>query len=105
KGVRIHRATLAPGDVWMVRGCPVTSPLRTALDLARHLPLEQGVAVVDAFMRAGLLTAEAFVEGARQAAGPGRRRIQMVAILVDPRSDSILESLTRVLLWRHGLCP
>ena len=105
KGVRIHRATLGFDDVWVFRGCPVTSPLRTALDLARHLPLEQGVAVVDAFLRKGLLTADEFAAGAHRARGPGRRRIQMVAILVDPKSESILESLTRVLLWRHGLCP
>lgn len=104
-GVRLHRADLRPGEVWVVRGCPVTSPLRTALDLARHLPLEHGVAVVDAFMRAALLTAAEFAEGAHRAAGPGRRRIQLVAVLVDAKSGSILESLTRVLLWRHGLRP
>jgi len=105
RGVRIHRADLAPSEVWRVRGAPVTSPLRTALDLARHVPLEQGVAIVDSFIRARLLSAADFAQGAARAAGPGRRRIQMVAVLVDPRSDSVLESLTRVLLWRHGLLP
>jgi predicted transcriptional regulator of viral defense system len=105
RGVRLHRADLAAGEVWLVRGCRVTSPLRTALDLARHLSLEHSVAIVDAFLRAGLLTAADFSDAARLAAGPGRRRIQLVALLVDAKSESVLESLTRVLLWRHGLCP
>jgi predicted transcriptional regulator of viral defense system len=104
-GVRLHRADLAAGDVWLIRGVRVTSPVRTALDLARHLPLEHGVAVVDSFIRARLLTPEAFASAAKEAAGPGRRRIQLVAVLVDARSDSVLESLTRVLLWRHKLLP
>jgi very-short-patch-repair endonuclease len=30
-------------------------------------------------------------------------RIQVAASLIDPESGSILESLTRLLLWRHGL--
>ncbi|HET7530021.1 MAG TPA: type IV toxin-antitoxin system AbiEi family antitoxin domain-containing protein [Mycobacteriales bacterium] len=105
RGVRLHRADLRRGDVWVVRGVPVTSPLRTALDLARHLPLEQGVAVVDAFIRAKLLTARTFADAAGRSAGPGRRRIQLVATLVDPQSGSVLESLARVLLWRHQLVP
>jgi putative AbiEi antitoxin of type IV toxin-antitoxin system len=105
RGVRLHRADLNPGDVWLVRGARVTSPLRTALDLARHLPLEQGVAIVDSFIRARLLSAEQFADGAAKAAGPGRRRIQLVALLVDPHSDSVLESLTRVLLWRNHVLP
>jgi predicted transcriptional regulator of viral defense system len=105
RGVRIHRADLASADVWLVRGARVTSPLRTALDLARHVPLEHGVVIVESFIRTRLLSAQEFAQGAARAAGPGRRRIQMVATLVDPRSDSVLESLTRVLLWRHRLLP
>jgi hypothetical protein len=105
KGVRIHRAVVAPSDLRVVRGVLVTSPLRTALDLARHLPLEEAVSVVDAFMRKGLLTRRDFLRAAAGSHGPGRNRILRVAALVDPKSGSILESLTRVLLWRHGLLP
>jgi len=105
KGVRLHRADLRRGDVRIVRGVAVTSPLRTALDLARHLPLEHAVAIIDSLMRQKLLTAAAFEQAARRSAGPGRRRIQMVAKLVDHKSGSVLESLTRVLLFRHGVRP
>lgn len=105
RGVRLHRADLRGGDVTIVRGLQVTSPLRTALDLARHLPLEEAVAVVDSFFRARLLSPEEFATAAAKSAGPGRCRIQMVAMLVDPKSGSILESLARVLLWRNKLAP
>jgi very-short-patch-repair endonuclease len=102
-GVRLHRATLSSADVITVRGVRVTRPLRTALDISRHACIEHAVAVVDAFLRAKLLSVDEFVVAASHAQGPGRARIQLVASLVDPLSGSILESLTRVLLWRHHL--
>jgi predicted transcriptional regulator of viral defense system len=105
RGVRLHRATLGPDDVTTLRGVRVTTPLRTALDIARHSSLEDAVAIVDAFMRAGLLSAEEFSSAVARAAGPGRVRMLRVAMLVDAASGSILESLTRVLLWRNGMCP
>lgn len=104
-GVRLHRADLPACDIRNVRGVAVTSPLRTSLDLARHLSLEDAVAIVDAFFRARLLNPAEFRAAASAARGPGRLRIQTVSTLVDPHSGSVLESLTRVLLWRHGLRP
>jgi predicted transcriptional regulator of viral defense system len=102
-GARLHRASLADVDVATVSGIRVTRPLRTALDIARHASIESAVAIVDAFMRAKLVRPEEFAMAAQNAQGPGRVRIQLVASLVDPRSGSILESLTRVLMWRRGL--
>lgn len=102
-GARLHRASLRPAEISVVHGIRVTCPLRTALDIARHCSTEVAVAVVDAFIRARLLGVEEFGLAAAQTQGPGRVRIQLVATLVDPQSGSILESLTRVLLWRHDL--
>jgi len=104
-GVRLHRADLRPHHVLWHRGVRVTSPLRTALDIARHESLEEAVAIVDAFFRARLLRYDDFQQAAALSAGPGRLRIQTVASLVDPDSGSILESLARVLLWRNGMLP
>lgn len=104
-GVRLHRADLRPRDRCRLRGVPVTTPLRTALDVARHESLECAVSVVDAFFRRGLLDHSEFVGAVRRAAGPGRRRMQLVAQLVDPAAGSVLESLVRVLLWRNRLLP
>jgi hypothetical protein len=104
-GIRLHRMTIRRGDVVRARDVPVTSPLRTAIDLARGSSLEQSVAIVDAFMRARLLSASDFRTAAAAAQGPGRVRIQIVASLVDPEAGSLLESFTRVLLWRNSLLP
>lgn len=105
RGARLHRSDLGRHEVVHLRGATVTSPLRTSLDVARTDPLENGVAIVDAFLRARLLTLEEFVGAAGGWRGPGRVRLQQVANLIDAQSGSILESLTRVLLWRHGLLP
>ena len=104
-GVRLHRANLAAHEVVTHRGVRVTSPLRTALDYARTHSIDDGVAVVDAFLRAKLLRLEEFEAAAIAAKGPGGRQLRLVASLADPKSGSILESLCRVLLWRNGLAP
>jgi very-short-patch-repair endonuclease len=103
RGVRLHRAAVARSDIVLVRGTRLTSPLRTALDIARHRGVSEAVAIVDSFMRAGHFSQDEFVLAAACAQGPGRLRIQLVASLVDGASGSILESLTRVLLWRNDL--
>src|SRR3712207_2490597 len=46
--LRAHVARLADDEVTTVDGLPVTDPVRTALDLARSLPLEPAVVVLDA---------------------------------------------------------
>jgi very-short-patch-repair endonuclease len=102
-GARLHRARLTARDICVIRGLRVTCPARTAVDIARHASLEHSVAIVDSFLRAKLLTVREFAAAAQSAQGPGRSRIQLVATLIDPASGSILESLTRVLLWRHNL--
>lgn len=104
-GVRLHRAALSADDIVRVRGVRVTSPTRTCLDIARHQPLEHAVAIIDGFLRARLVRYDELMAALTRAQGPGRVRMQRVADLVDPRAGSVLESLTRVLLWRHGLRP
>jgi hypothetical protein len=102
-GIRLHRADLARWDVDFVNGALVTTPLRTALDLARHAPIGDAVAIADAFIRLRHFTEADFGAAVAAAKGPGRLRMQTVAGLVDPYCGSVLESLTRVLLWRDGL--
>ena len=104
-GVVLHRGTLRPGDVVTLRGLRVTSPLRTAIDIARRSSVEHGTTIVDSFYRARLFTPAEFWAAADQAKGPGRVRLQLVARLADAGSGSVLESKTRVLLWRHQLVP
>jgi hypothetical protein len=103
RGVRLHRASLAGHEVQLVRGLPVTSPARTVIDVARVARLEDGVAVADAFIRCGALGLDDLHAAAAGVRGPGRARLMLVLSLVDPACGSVLESNTRVLLWRHGV--
>ncbi len=47
-GLLVHRDRLAPDEIQLVDGLWVTTPLRTAFDLARRLDLVEGVVAVDA---------------------------------------------------------
>lgn len=104
-GMRLHRASLSRADVIVVRGVRVTTPLRTALDMARQDTLEAAVTGVDSLFRERLLAPSDFTAAAFATTGPGARQVKLVAGLADPSSGSVLESLTRVLLWRHDLTP
>jgi hypothetical protein len=102
--VRLHRAELPPHDREQLRGALVTSPLRTLLDVARSTPLTVAVAIGDSMTRRGLLTpAEASAAAMALARGPGRRRAIDAACLLDPRAESVFESMTRVNLAIAGL--
>lgn len=105
-GVTVHRTRLRPDEITQVGGIWVTGLVRTLFDLARSLPVDQAVAVVDSALRKRRVTVEALV-GALRALPPGRGRprISRVLALVDPLSGSVLESLFRVLVVLAGLAP
>jgi very-short-patch-repair endonuclease len=103
QGVQCHRASI--GRVCEVRGVRVLPPVRVALDIARNRELSYAVAVVDAMLRARLLGVAEFRAAAAAAYGPGSKQVRLVAQLVDSRSESVLESYCRVLLWTNGLLP
>lgn len=54
--LRTHQATLAPADVEGLPGLHVTSPLRTAVDVARHVPRDLALAALAHLWGAGLAT-------------------------------------------------
>ncbi len=105
-GVVVHRSDLPDEDVHLRDALPLTSPLRTVLDLCRCLPLEEAVAAADSALRQGLVGVDELVRAA-QALPParGRSRVTRVVALVDPACGSVLESLCRVLLVLSGLAP
>jgi hypothetical protein len=91
-GVRLRRSTLAVSDISRCHGLPTTSPLRTAFDLARHLPLVEAVVAVDAAMRhmlvdlaglGGYVAAHQRAQGAAQAF--------RVVELAEPRAESQMD--------------
>ncbi len=89
RGIRVHFADLAPGDIVRCDGLPVTSPVRTALDCARMLPQPLAVRALEC--------APWHLVSARAPAHLLR--------LADPRSESVLETELRILLTLAGLPP
>ena len=104
-GVQLHRSRLATADIARLNGALVTTPLRTALDIARTSSLEDGVTIIDAFMRKRLLRLSDLQAAAATATGPGSAQLRQTVAIVSPKSGSVLESLTRVLLWRSNMLP
>lgn len=103
-GVVVHRRRMLDEDVRVRHGVQVTSPLRTVLDLCLTLRLAEAVASADAAVRAGLVGLPALRRAcAGLAADQERSRAARVLRLVDPRSESVLESVCRVLFVEAGL--
>lgn len=102
-GTRGFTAILPDSDITVVAGLLVTTPLRTALDLARWLERPDALAAVDAMLHAGL------VELAELAAAlerhPGMRWIAQAREIVDlaePKTESPMESRTRLRIIDAG---
>ena len=103
-GLRVHRDRLADDEVVEIDEVLMTSPLRTAYDLARWLPLTEAVAAVDALTRCGCVPPTEVLRIDRRYPGARwRRRVPKVAALSDPRAESVMESRCRLALVLRGL--
>lgn len=101
----LTRSQRMDGDETMrVAGLPVTTPARTAFDLARHLPTGEAVARLDALKRATPFAAEDVLLLAKRHAGVrGLRRLRKALPLVDCGAASPKETWLRLLLIDAGL--
>ncbi|WP_051266122.1 hypothetical protein [Nakamurella lactea] len=103
RSIRPHRAQLTDEEITVVDGIRVTTRARTVLDLARFCPFTQALVVADAALHAGLTSDELMavldLARARKSAGQAHRVIEFA----DKRSESVLESLSRVCLAALGL--
>jgi hypothetical protein len=102
--IRIHRAALAAPDVRHRPGLRLTSPSRTAWDLAQWLDPVEAVVLLDAMVAAGILSLgefKGYIDG--RAGNRGWRRAERVAGLVDAGAGSPQESRLRVRLVMSGL--
>jgi very-short-patch-repair endonuclease len=106
-GVRVRRERLGPGETQTIGGAVVTTPERTAFDLARWAPtLTERVAAVDALAhRCGVTPGDVVVLRHRHLGVHGGRDVPAVLALVDPRAESPMESRVRVALVLGGLPP
>lgn len=96
RGLAVHLRPLHERDVVVLDGLRLTSPAQTFLDLSPRLAPAGLVAVGDALMRAGHLTADALAERLGRATGVrGVIRARECAPLLSPLAGSRPESLIR----------
>lgn len=98
--------TLAEEDVEEVLGIPVTTPLRTALDLGRLLKRDHAIGALDALARTGRFTHEALLAEVERFRGMrGVVQLRSLAPLTDARAESPGESVLRLRWIDAGLPP
>jgi hypothetical protein len=90
-------------EVEVVDGMLVTTPARTALDLARRYPTDSAVAKIDALARATNLKMADVERLADRCRGcPGMKLARVALDLVDAGAESPRETWLRLLLIRAG---
>ncbi len=103
--LRVRRARLDHSDIALVGQLPATTALRTTFDLARHLPLYEALAAVDAMLHSGLVEPAALEASVRGRSGwSGVRQARQVVDLAESASESLMESVLRMVLIQGG-CP
>ncbi len=106
-GIRLHIAALPPGHVTTRHGgLRVTSAARTVVDLARMSSFRAGVVTADSALHSGQ-TSLGDLRGvlAECARWKGIGQARQVVEFADGRSESVLESLSRVVFRERGLPP
>jgi hypothetical protein len=105
-GIRTWADRLEEDEIAMVDGIQVTTPARTALDLARRYPVGKAVAAIDSLARAThLKMADVELLTERYKGRRGIRRARVALPLVDPGAESPRETWLRLLLIRAGFPP
>jgi hypothetical protein len=101
--VQVHTAPLADDHITTIDGIPVTSLARTVLDLCRTVPIEQAVAAGDRALAYGLVRQALEDCLAQMNRWPGTRQARRAIPLLDARSESPGESVSRVRLYQDGV--
>ena len=105
-GIRGHRLTMDNRDVINRGGLPLTSPVRTWLDLAGMLDVPDLVAAGDHVIhwRLPLASWDSLQQGFKDFPGQrGVRRMRVALPLLSDRAESPPESILRVILVQGGL--
>ena len=103
KGIHTWSDRVADDEVEVIDGIRLTTPARTALDLACRYPAGKAVAAVDSLARASQLKiadVELLIE--RHKGRRGIRKARRVLDLVDPGAESPQETWLRLLAIRNG---
>jgi hypothetical protein len=106
EGIHTWSDRVEDDEIQLVGDMPVTTPARTALDLACRYPLDTAVAMIDALARAThLKMADVELLAERYKGRRGIRRGRIALPLVDPGAESPRETWLRLLLIRAGFPP
>jgi hypothetical protein len=103
-GIHVRNERIEASDIVTVDGMLVTSPLRTAFDLARHLPRDPAVAHLDALANAtGIGAADVLALDERYPRARGLPRARIALPLMDGGAQSPQETRLRLILIDDGL--
>jgi very-short-patch-repair endonuclease len=103
-GLVVHRDALCDDELVTVCGHAVTSPLRTAFDLARWRDRLDAIVAVDALAyRHGFDPGDLRSLRSRHLGAPGTRGLDDVLALADARAESPMETRIRLALVWGGL--
>lgn len=106
RGIVVRNERLDADDIEWVKGLPVTTPLRTAFDLARHLPRDLAVRHLDALAReTGITADEVLLLSERYRRARGLPRALIALPLMDGGAQSHQETRIRLILIDDGLPP
>ncbi|MFD6163432.1 hypothetical protein ACFWF7_33765 [Nocardia sp. NPDC060256] len=103
KQLVVHQDRVDSANLAVVKGTLTTNPVRTAVDLARTLNRLDALATVDAALRLGLSQSALEEEVARHRGRRGFRQAAELVGVADGRSESPMESRTRLRCIDAGL--
>ncbi|MEO6792903.1 MAG: hypothetical protein ABI253_01785 [Mycobacterium sp.] len=103
RGMIVRNERVADDETTIIGGLSVTTPARTAFDLARHLPHGQASARLDALARATQFAVNDVLGLARRYPGArGLKQLRKLMQLVDGGAESPKETWLRLLLIEAG---
>jgi hypothetical protein len=105
-GIVVRTERIHAEDIMVINGMAVTTPERTAFDIARHLPRDLAVRHLDALARATGIKAtnvQSLADRYPRARGLPRSRIALP--LMDGGAESPQETRVRLILIDDGLPP
>ena len=105
-GIKVRNQRIDAEDITTIGGVLVTTPERTAFDLARHLPRDMAVIHLDALARAtGITAPRIHLLSDRHPRARGFPRGRIALALMDGGAQSPQETRLRLILIDDGLPP
>jgi hypothetical protein len=101
--VVLRRAGLTEADLQLHRGLWLTSDARTAVDIARELPVREAVITIDHALSRSVSPADFEAVLERQYRWPGVQNARVAVAFGNSLSESALESFARVVFAEAGL--